>query len=132
MKDIYDIIRLISTIKIVGLPDIRFSTKNFKLVFLVSPGFYILSVKQIGKRYSFYLSIPKINSYKIEIEKPNSNDDGYKKFEFDYSFLEDIKIMDEIQLVLSYGRFCPDYLSGDLTEMYSCLYDNLLSEGYVY
>ena len=41
-----------------------------------------------------------------------------------FLFLEDIQTMNDQQLVLSYGRFYPDYLGGDLTEVYDLLCDH--------
>ena len=88
----------------------------------------LLSIENEHKNYIFIFS--KIVD-RISIQKPNLNDDGYAEFELDISFLKDIKTMDKNQLILSYGKFYPDYLSGDLTEIYDCLYDNLLSKGYI-
>lgn len=126
MKDIYDILKLFSNIRLENNFVMCLEIKKLLLTIENDHPADLLTIEHEQKNYIFVFS-KTVGS--IEIQKPNSNDDGYSTFEFEYSFLEDIKIMDESQLVLSYGRFYPDYLRGDLTELYNCLYDNLLCKG---
>ena len=128
MKDIYDILKLFSSIRLENNFSVNLEIKKLLLSIEIDHPADFLYIEHEQKNYIFVFS--KMVD-RISIQKPNLNDDGYTEFDLDSSFLEDIKIMDKNQLILSYGKFYPDYLYGDLTEIYDCLYDNLLSKGYI-
>ena len=60
----------------------------------------------------------------IPVNKPNSIG-SYDVLLVDGEIFDDVFIMDDNQLILTYGKFYPEYLSGDQTELYNTIVKKL-------
>lgn len=118
MKTIFDILRLYIKTQIKEGNSIFFDlgTHTIKL------GCCNLEIRlQSGK---WWFVFPGIRENKISVDKPNKTGE-YDTIKIDGVIFDDLFTMDDSQLILIYGKFYPDYLSGDQTELYDAIVKHL-------
>ena len=120
MKSIYDVFRLFLDLQRENFFNIRIETNNFYLYFDTEYDKAIF-IHDGRSFFTFIFYLDRISNECLEIEKPSLDGESLKILWIDISFLGDIFTMDDNQLILTYGKFYPEYLSGDLTELYDCL-----------
>lgn len=108
MKTIFDILRL--WIKNPIEDEIYFELNNLRINLDEYLEINLLSDK-------WWFAFPQYRENKISVDKPNRTG-GYDTIMLDGEIFDDLFTMDDNQLILSYGRFYPEYLSGELTELY--------------
>lgn len=83
---------------------------------------HILEIRLLSGKWWFVF--PRYKKKILSIDKPNKNG-GYDTIMIDGEIFDDLFTMDDNQLVLIYGKFYPDYLSGDQTELYNTIVKHL-------
>lgn len=118
MKTIFDILRLY-----IKIPKIEGNTISFDLDnHNIDLGYYNLAIRLLSDKYWFVF--PSYERNELRIDKPNRTG-GYDTIMIDEGVHQDLFTMDDNQLVLTYGKFYPDYLSGDQTELYDAIVKQL-------
>ena len=108
MKTIFDILRL--WVKTPIEDEIYFELNNFRI--------YLdeyLEIKLQSDKWWF--SFPGDRKKIISVDKPDKTG-NFDTIMLDWEIFDDLFTMDDNQLILTYGRFYPEYLSGDLTGLY--------------
>ena len=113
-KTIFDIIRFyLENVKV----DVRsFDVDIFRINF-----FSHLEIRLLSGKWWFVFPC-KTENNTVFVDKPNGI--HYDTIILDSDIFQDLFTMDDNQLILTYGKFYPDYLSGDL----SVLYDGIVKE----
>ena len=120
MKSIYDVFRLFLDLQRENYSSIRIETNNFYLYFDTEYDNGIL-IHDEKSFFTFIFYLGRISNGCLEVDKPSSDGRSLKVLWIDISFLDDMFTMDDNQLILTYGKFYPEYLSGDLSELYDSL-----------
>ena len=108
MKTIFDILRLFvkqefdEYSKSVGGYDISLSKT-------------LINIKRETDKWWFCFHI-RNHSRCVAIDKPDNV--SYDTLLVSLDILDDLFTMDDSQIILTYGKIYPDYLSGDLSELY--------------
>lgn len=113
-KTIFDIMRFyLENVKV----DVRsFDVDIFRINF-----FSHLEIRLLSGKWWFVFPCKSENN-NVFVDKPNAG--YYDTIILDSDIFLDLFTMDDNQLILTYGKFYPDYLSGDL----SVLYDGIVKE----
>ena len=118
MKTIFDILRLYIKTPIEEGNTISFDLDNH----IIKLGYYHLTIKLLSDKWWF--RFPSYERGILQIDKPNKTG-GYDTIMIDGGVHQDLFTIDDNQLILIYGRFYPDYLSGDQTELYDAIIKQL-------
>ena len=114
MKTIFDIIRLLNNRD--KTKRLSISNKGYDISYLIERNYSAIHILKESEKYWYVFMIEQ---KKVKIEIPNLT--NYDQKYFNLSIFDDILSLDDTQLVLIYGRIYPDYLSGDLTDMYDSI-----------
>ena len=118
MKTIFDIIRLLKYRD--KTKRLSISNKEYTLQFVIESSYSAIHILKESEKYWYVFMIEQ---KKVKIEIPNLT--NYDQKYFNLSIFDDILSLDDTQLILIYGRIYPDYLSGDLTDIYDCIVKQL-------
>ena len=111
MKTIFDILRLFVKQEFDGIS----TSVGGYVIYLDN---YVINIKRETDRWWFCFQI-RNHSRCVAIDKPDNV--AYDTSFVSLDILDDLFTMDDSQIILTYGKFYPDYLSGNLSELYEAI-----------
>ena len=112
IRTIFDIMRLYLENPRRGIYDLEID------IFMINFAQH-LEIRLLSEGWWFTFTSEEENG-SVYIDRPNKTC-GYDTIALDPEIFQDLFTMDDNQLILTYGKFYPDYLSGDLTELYNAI-----------